>query len=172
MKKLQLLLSLFIFAFFLHSQTSSCFAQHVMKDTTIGNMKIALHVMAAEPFYTKKEVKEKKITEGMLIIGGAKPVSLNAQPAPDHHLVVHIYNAKTGKAITHAKVLMSYQQDSMNKMNVPVVIMQEIGEGTESTHYGNNVSMGPGSYTVMVTVNGKKFDFMIRLTEPSGENKQ
>lgn len=151
------------------------FSNHVsagdfMADTTVNGLKIELHAMSAEPFYTKKEMDEKKVTEGMLIIGGAQPVALDSKSRPDHHLVIHVYDSKTSTVIKNAKVKMSYHYmgDSGNlsakPIQVPVVIMEAIGKGGSSTHYGNNVVMKDGNYMVTVFVNGTKVEFRTALT--------
>jgi hypothetical protein len=46
---------------------------------------------------------------------------------------------------------------------VPVVVMQAIGGGPASTHYGNNVHMPAGAYAVTATVNGTAATFQIEL---------
>jgi hypothetical protein len=154
-------------------------AKNIVKKATANGMRIELNILSPEPFYTTEEVATKKIKEGMLIIGGAEPVPPEANSHPNHHLVVHIFDAKTGKAITTAKVSMSFQQlDEKGNMvgksvKVPIAIMQAIGKGVESTHYGNNVVMPDGSYSVTVVANGKKVDFKVTLskddTTPSGK---
>ena len=42
--------------------------------------------------------------------------------------------------------------------------MQAIGKGPLSTHYGNNVTMPAGRYSVTVTVNDKKATFGVTAT--------
>jgi hypothetical protein len=151
--------------------TVSVDARNVIKTATIDGMRIELNILPAEPFFTADEVMAKKVKEGMLIISGAEPISLEANTRPNHHLVVHIFDAKTGKAMTTAKVSINFRQlDAKGKptgdpVNVPVVIMQAIGKGSESTHYGNNVLMPAGSYSVTVVVNGKKVGFKVMLSE-------
>jgi len=146
-------------------------AKNVMKTATVGDIRIELHVLPAEPFFTASEAAAKKAKSGMLIISGAEPLSLEANTHPDHHLVVHIFDAKTNKAITDAKVSMNFQQlDAKRKLvgtptNVPIVVMQAIGKGVESTHYGNNVVMPAGSYSVSVVVNNKQTDFQVMLSD-------
>jgi hypothetical protein len=141
-----------------------------MTDTTIGGLRMELRVLPAEPFFTKNEVTAGKVTQGMLAMGGEKPLALDAEPHPNHHLVIHLFDVKTGKAYTNAKVKMSFQHlDSSgraygNVMEVPVVIMQAIGKGVQSTHYGNNVVIADGQYIVPVVVNGKKISFKINPT--------
>jgi hypothetical protein len=155
---------------------STIHAGHVMVDTTIHDLRIELHVLAAEPFFTKAEVSANKVTEGMLFISGAKPLAPDADVHPNHHLVIHVFNAKTGKAITNAKVEMSFQSldekgnTSGSPTEVSIVVMQAIGKGAQSTHYGNNVLMPSGPYTVSVIVNGEKLNFKINVPDAQGDS--
>ena len=151
--------------------TVSVDAKNVMKTAIVGDMRIELQILPAEPFFTADEVTTKKVKEGMLIISGAEPLALEDSAHPNRHLVVHVFNAKSGKAITTAKVSMKFQQiDVKGKstgdlIDVPIVNMQIIGKGIESTHYGNNVVMPEGSYSVIVVVNGKKVSFQVKLSK-------
>ena len=151
--------------------TVSVDARNVIKTATVDGMRIELNILPAEPFFTQEEVRSKKVKEGMLIISGAEPLSLEANKRSHRHLVVHIFDAKSGKAITTAKVSMNFQQlDAKGKpigdsVNVPIVIMQAIGKGVESTHYGNNAVMPAGSYSVTVVANGKKVGFQVKGIE-------
>jgi hypothetical protein len=52
-------------------------------------------------------------------------------------------------------------------VDVPVVVMQAIGKGPQSTHYGNNVVMRNGNYSITVTVNGKKTEFRMTVSASS-----
>jgi hypothetical protein len=151
--------------------TAGAAAADVTKTKTIDSLRIELHVLPAEPFFTADEIAAKHITQGMLTMSGAAPVSPDDGSHPNHHLVVHVYNAKTGKAITDAAVEMSFRLlDNKGKtsgmaVNVPVVVMQAIGKGAPSTHYGNNVTMAKGSYAVNVKVNGKSAGFKVEVTD-------
>ena len=145
------------------------------KAVTKDGLKIELQVLAAEPFFTAEEAKAANVKEGMLIMGGAKPMPPDAMPRPDHHLIVHVYDAKTKKAITDSNVSMHYQKlDKHGKptgeaIEVPIVVMQAIGKGPQSTHYGNNVMMPAGAYVVTVIANGRKAVFRIHVSETSSE---
>jgi len=150
--------------------TVSVRAGDMMKKATMDGLRVELHVLPAEPFFTADEVAVGHVKEGMLIMGGARPIAIDAASHPNHHLVVHVFDAKTGKAITNATVRMSFQSlDNKGKPNgavvdVPVVVMQAIGQGPQSTHYGNNVVMPNGIYSVAVTVNGKKTEFRMAVS--------
>jgi len=146
-------------------------ADDMMKTATMDSLRVELHVLVAEPFFTADEVAARHVREGMLIMGGAKPVATDAASHPNHHLVVHVFDAKTGKAITNATVSMNFQVlDDKGRPNgavvdVPVVVMQAIGKGPQSTHYGNNVVMPNGTYSIAVSVNGKKTEFRMAVSE-------
>jgi hypothetical protein len=142
-----------------------------MKTKTVGAYRIELHLLPAEPFYTADEVAAKHLTTGMVIQGGAVPVKPDADVHPNHHLVVHVFDRKTGQAITDAKVDLSFEplgrgnKPAGGSVEVPVVTMQAIGLGPKSTHYGNNVVMPAGSYRVTATVNDEKTVFQVAASD-------
>jgi hypothetical protein len=142
-------------------------------DTTVGGLRVELHVLPPELFFSKAQISAGLATDGVLVIGGASPLLLGDKPNPTHHLAVRIFDSLTSQAITNAKVEMSYQpQDekgvlSESSVDVPIVVMQDIGNGEESTHYGNNVAMINLPYVVSIIVNDKKIQFKLdRLFEP------
>lgn len=171
---------IFLFCtFFIISFGFAAQAGNVEKDTTINGLKIELHVMPAEPFFTKQEADAKKVSSGMLILEGNRPLALDDSTHPNHHLVVHVYDSKSGKALTQAKVKISFQpinetgKLSGSATDLPIIKMQAIGKGTQSTHYGNNVVMADGSYAILVLINGKLLKFTISTSsdsEPSMEH--
>jgi hypothetical protein len=114
-----------------------------------GSYKLVLNVLPAEPFVNPATHP----TAGMVTIGGATPVQPGSATHPNHHLVVHVYRAD-GSAVTGAHVTMTVTGSSGRVLHVPVVEMQVAGKGAPSTHYGNNLTLAPGSYTVVVTVGG------------------
>lgn len=146
-------------------------AADVMQTKTAGAYRVELHVLAAEPFFTKQEVADKHVMEGMEIEGGAAPVPPDANSHPNHHLVVHVFDTKTGKVVPDATVTMSFVSlDAKGTpvgapAGVPVVVMQAVGKGPPSTHYGNNVPMPPGRYKITVTVNDHKAVFTVTATD-------
>jgi hypothetical protein len=128
-------------------------------------------VLPAEPFFSKEEVAAKQVREGMEIEGGAAPVMLDAPSHPNHHLVVHVFDRKSRQAVTDAKVTMSFASldrkrgPAGEQIEVPVVVMQAIGKGPSSTHYGNNVTMPGGRYKVTVSINGQAAVFHVTASD-------
>jgi len=137
-----------------------------------GDYRIELNVLNAEPFAGAGMAMGGSMSghAGMMVVkGGAAPVEAGAASHPNHHLVVHVYDRASGKAATNADVTIAYvplDKDGRAagpQMAVPVVVMEAMGKGPGSTHYGNNVTMSPGAYRVDVTVNGAKASFSIKL---------
>jgi len=149
----------------------SAHAEGMMQRRTMASYRVELHVLPAESFFSKEEVAEKRIKEGMEVEGGATPVALDADSHPNHHLVVHIFRRRTGAVVTDARVTMSFVPiDAKGRATgapteVPVVVMQAIGGSSASTHYGNSVTMPPGRYNVLVNVNDKRLVFPVTVSD-------
>lgn len=160
-------LSFAVFIVVAMGAVSSAQAKKVKKEQTAGTYKLELEVLPPEPFYTESQVKSENIEKGMLVERGAAPVQPKASPQPNHHLVVHVFDKSTGKAVTNANVEMSFQrlgpagEPVGTSTQVPVVEMQVIGKGPSTTHYGNNVDMPSGTYRVTVTANGATATFKV-----------
>jgi hypothetical protein len=123
-----------------------------------GPYRVVLGFLPAEPFYTAEQVQQGHLTEGMMVVGGAAPVPPDAASHPNHHLVFHVFDA-AGNAVQGARVTIVYASaagatSAIGPTQLPVVEMQAVGKGPQSTHYGNNVTLPPGTYNVTVTVNG------------------
>jgi len=129
-------------------------AQNVSEVARSGPYTINLKVLPAESFHG--------MHAEMMHDGGAAAVAVDSAEHPNHHLVVFV--KKDGKPIEDAKVTIAYRQSAWKQWKqLPVARMHVEGKGLDTTHYGNNVNMGPGKYEVRVTVNGQRFA-TIRIT--------
>jgi hypothetical protein len=156
-------------------------AGDVTQTKTVGVYRVELDILPVESFFSKQDVADKHVKEGMEIEGGAAAVAPNADSHPNHHLVVHVFDTKSHRVITDATVMMSFVpldgkgSPSGAPVVVPVVIMQMIGKGAPSTHYGNNVTMPAGRYSVTVTVNHQNVAFGVAVSDapsmPMGQMK-
>lgn len=150
---------------------ASANAAEVTQKRIVGAYRVELDILPTEPFFSKQDVADKQVKEGMEIEGGAAPVAPNADSHPNHHLVVHVFDKKSHGVITDATVTMSFVPHNGKgsvaaaPIVVPVVVMQMIGKGPPSTHYGNNVTMPAGRYLVTVVVNGKKVVFDVAASD-------
>ncbi len=129
-----------------------------VKTETAGKYTITLKVLPAESFSGPKAE--------MVRDGGAQPIEVNGPEQPNHHLVVFL--TQNDKPVEKAEVAISYRDTSSSPMKwteLPVVRMHEAGKGLETTHFGNNLRLAPGSYEVQVTVNGGiSATFQVTLT--------
>jgi hypothetical protein len=131
----------------------------VLGKRNVGDFRVELQLQAAAPFFSKKDVTAKNITEGMEIVGGQAPAMLDAASGSNHLLVLQVFD-RNGKVVTDARVTMKVGPVGGNghpggaQVQIPVVVMQAIGKGPSSTLYGNNVALPASQYRVYATVNG------------------
>jgi hypothetical protein len=130
-----------------------------------GPYRIELDVLPAEPFVSSAAAASGTVKVGMVRLGGASPAS----PAvTNHHLVAHVFNRMTGRALTHANVRIQYKLSGspVAPIAVPIVRMEAVGQGSQSTHYGNNVRMRPGTYDVAVMADDYSTTFHLTIPPP------
>ncbi|MCG6988391.1 MAG: hypothetical protein LJF06_09455 [Gemmatimonadetes bacterium] len=137
-------------------------AQAVSVDAKAGDYSLTLKVLPAEAF-TGAHAE-------MARDGGAKANMVDGPGHPNHHMVVFI--KKGDKPVEKAMVSITYRkvgQKSMDWSILPVTRMHVKGKGLATTHFGNNVSLTPGSYEARVIVNGSQpalFHFKIADQAP------
>ncbi|HTV73243.1 MAG TPA: hypothetical protein VME66_06040, partial [Candidatus Acidoferrales bacterium] len=86
-----------------------------------GPYRVVLDLLPAERFYTRAQAA-RHAGAGMIVIGGAAPVQPGSRLEPNHHLVVHLYDRASGKAVRGAHVTITYAPaGSMMSMTLPVV---------------------------------------------------
>jgi len=89
--------------------------------------------------------------------------SSNAANPTKEDLLCPITNAKVSLAV---QPLDSKGQPTGRVQKVPVVMMQMIGKGPETTHYGNNITLPPpGEYRVEAIANGHPVYFTVNVTK-------
>jgi len=80
-------------------------------------------------------------------------------------LEVHVYNITSGAVVTAQNVTIQIVNHATNQsLTVPVIMMYDVKAGPADTHFGNNVSLQPGSYTVIVNINGEKATFNLNVS--------
>lgn len=123
-------------------------AQNVSETGTAGKYSLTLKVLPAESFQGPHAEMARD--------SGAMANMAGGEAGTNHHLVVFV--KENGKPVEQAKVTISYRQLSPQKgkwISLPVTRMHVAGKGAETTHYGNNVKLDPGSYEARVKVNGE-----------------
>ena len=88
------------------------------------------------------------------------------------HLEAHIYDRSTGKVviIPPSEVTISVTNESNGStMNVPIAVMYDPMVGVQDIHYGNNILLGPGNFTIHVIVAGQSAVFHLQVATSMGQ---
>jgi hypothetical protein len=89
---------------------------------------------------------------------------IQADPAM-RHLELHVRSKATGKAVRNAKVSIIVTDSAGKQITVAIAAMYGISEGQEDWHYGNNVRLLPGQYSVQVSANQKTAHFDVAIAD-------
>jgi len=129
------------------------------KKAQTAHYRLVLQIGPEEKMYSKTEVAKMHPTSGEVMVSGTMGgMTMAGGMAMDmRHLEVHVYDRASGRVVRSARCRITVTDDATKKtVGVPVAVMYGIKEGPSDWHYGNNVSMPPGSYTVTMVVNGEQ----------------
>jgi hypothetical protein len=129
-----------------------------------------------QAMYTPSQVASQHPKSGEVMFSGQMVMPPGMDPShmdmtnmaglpPDwHHIEVHIFDKRSGDVVkTLAPTITVTNLATGVTQQVPNVTMQGVVEGPGDFHYGNNVDLPTGKYTVTVTVGSEttSFDFGI-----------
>jgi hypothetical protein len=128
---------------------------------------LSVQVGGMEPMYTPAEVAKNHPKRGEIIFQGQmqmppgmEGMTNTSYPPGWRHLEVHTFDKKTGNVVKTVMPQITVTNKVTGQVqNVPVVTMQGLADGVGDFHYGNNVLMPNGAYTVSVVVNGESANF-------------
>lgn len=110
----------------------------------------AQHPRSGEEMFSGQMVMPPGMDASHLDMGNMAGMNI---PPEWHHLEVHIFDRKTGNVVkTISPVITVTNNSTGNVQHVPDVAMQGIVEGPGDYHYGNNVDLPAGQYTVTATI--------------------
>lgn len=141
--------------------------QTVTATKVAGSYRITLKIGPLEQMYTQAQYKKMHPKHGEVMLRGTMAMGGMGMGKMNHHLEVHVLSRARGHVVDNAMVSITYEARSAMAMaptKVPVSVMMGIGKGMSDVHYGNNVSMAAGTYTVMVRVNTTATSFMVKIT--------
>lgn len=103
-------------------------------------------------------------TSGEVMVRGEMAIMVGMNVTGMYHLEIHVYNLTTGVVLSNMNVTIHIVNDNTNQTeNVPVAVMYDVTIGPSDTHFGNNVSLSPGNYTVIVNVSADTATFHITI---------
>ena len=130
--------------------------------------RLDLQAGPTETMYTLAEAKAKHPPSGEIMLSGKM-----AGEMPDmghtkagmmsmsdvRHVELHVYDRDTGKPVSDARVAITLAGADRKRRAVPIARMYDVEEGLHDVHYGNNVALSAGTYTVDAAANGEHVRF-------------
>jgi hypothetical protein len=137
-----------------------------IKLATTATYNLVADIGGLQAMYTPDQASSQHPKTGEVMFGGTMTMPSDATNiSPDwHHLEVHIFDKKTGNVVKTLTPVLEITNDATGEtQQIPIVMMQGIVEGPSDYHYGNNVDLAKGNYTVTVVIGSEtaKFDFNI-----------
>jgi hypothetical protein len=144
--------------------------QSIQQMDTAG-YRMVLAVGDREAMYTQDEVDANSPMSGELMVAGTMmdPGTSGASGGGmmsganggTRHVEVAICDLTTGSTVNGADVTMMVGVGGAVPQPMPVAEMRGLDEPTTQTHYGNNIPMGSGPFTVSFTVNRQTVSFTV-----------
>ena len=155
----------------------------IRQEAQTRHYRLVLMIGRNETVYTAAQARLERPTSGEVMLGGRVSGNIAdvmpeagggatrgtaARSSPDlHHLELHVYSRATGKTIPEAHVTIAVMDSSRKSRSMPIARLYGIDEGPEDLHYGNNVALPPGAYTIETAVNGERVRFAVMMPEGS-----
>ena len=104
-------------------------------------------------------------TAGEVMVNGQMSNTTPMNMTDTYHLEVHVYNITSGAVVTNQNVSIQIVNHTTNQtLTIPVIVMYDMKIGPSDTHFGNNITLTPGSYTIIVNVASETAKFNINVT--------
>jgi hypothetical protein len=134
----------------------------VIYHATAGPYTLTLGIGPAERMLTPAEAKRTHARTGEVMLDGMMNAPM-AMSGMQRHVEVHVFRRSMGMtmAVSNAHVQLQIRKPGGSTQTVSVMRMYGVKEGMKDLHYGANVSLSGGSYTVYVRVNGHPATFTV-----------
>jgi hypothetical protein len=132
-------------------------AQAAQHTQTTASYKIVLEVGAVEKMLTPDQATKASEGEVMATMPGMAMSGMSMTDAGhpvNHHLEVHLYNRATGALITNQMptIRIRNQGSGATRQLASVMAMYDVKQGMRDFHFGTNVYLPAGAYTITVAV--------------------
>jgi hypothetical protein len=130
--------------------------------------RMVLQIGPAEAMYTAAEAHAHHAASGEIMVGGKMAGGMehehDGMAMPERrHVELHVFSRATGRVVVDAHVTIAIAGADNTWTSVPIARMYGIEPGPDDMHFGNNMSLPPGSYKVRVSVNGERARFALAL---------
>jgi hypothetical protein len=126
---------------------------NISKIATTASYNLGLQVGPLQPMYTPAEVAQQHPKVGEVMFSGQMSMP-PAGASPDwRHLEVHVIDRRSGDPVQGlSPVITVTSRATAQSRNLPITTMQGLTDGPKDFHYGNNVELPKGRYTVTVQI--------------------
>jgi hypothetical protein len=134
----------------------------VSQSVVAGPYTLNLRIGPSVQLWTSQQARTTKPKNGEIILRGT---AANGT-MPNRHLDLHVALRTLGKVITDVPVAITVNTPGGKAVqNVPIATMQGVGKGSSDIHFGNNISLQPGRYHVVVQVKRTTTTFDVTLVK-------
>jgi len=155
----------------------------IRQEMQTRHYRLVLMIGPNETVYTAAQARLQRPRSGEVMLGGRiageiadvmpeaggpprAPAARSASPDL-RHLELHVYSRSTGRTVSEAHVTIAVTDADRKSRSMPIARLYGIDEGPDDLHYGNNVALPPGFYTIETAVNGEHARFAVTVPEGS-----
>lgn len=133
----------------------------IEQSATTATYALTLAIGPSEKMLTPEEAKTAK--EGEVMVSGEMAMEMSGMETTQH-LEVFVKNQKSGALVSDQPVTIKITNNVTREETVmPVAVMYGLSEGVADTHFGNNVMLMPGNYTIVVAVGSELATFLVNM---------
>jgi hypothetical protein len=138
----------------------------IIQNATTADYKIELGIGPTANMLMMCQVTSSTTSGEVMVASQMSPMSMTGNT---YHLELHVYDIKTGAAevVPINSVGITVTNSSGTKTTIPVAEMFDIGQGPTDFHYGNNVQLIAGNYTVDTNIGSENASFNVTISAMS-----
>jgi hypothetical protein len=145
----------------MNSMTSMSFTSPIIQNTTTADYKLMLKLGPPETMLMMCQVTNSTIPGEVMVSGQMMGDMSTGMNGTTYHVELHIYDIKTGAtvALPVHEVTITITNSSGMSRSLPIAEMFGVQDGVTDLHYGNNIQIALGSYTIGVSVADEKASY-------------
>jgi hypothetical protein len=138
----------------------------IIQNATTADYKIELGIGPTANMLMMCQVTSSTTSGEVMVASQMSPMSMTGNT---YHLELHVYNINTGAAevVPINSVGITVPNSSGTTTTIPVAEMFDIGQGPTDFHYGNNVQLTAGTYTVDSNIGSENASFNVTISAMS-----
>ena len=138
----------------------------IIQNATTADYRIELEIGPTANMLMMCQVTSSTTSGEVMVASQMSPMSMTGNT---YHLELHVYDIKTGAAevVPINSVGITVTNSSGTTTTIPVAEMFDIGQGPTDFHYGNNVQLTAGTYTVDSNIGSENASFNVTISAMS-----